>query len=192
MPGGGRRYPEASCPLRPPARCSEPWDWAFYSEKVRAGRYAFDEDQLRPYFEANRVLVDGVSTQPRGSMGSLQGAHRPAALSSRHAHLRGVRCRRLGDGPAHRRLVCASVQARGGAWANAYVSQSGLLGTRPVIGNHLNIPKPRRRAHADDLRRGEHGVPRVWAQPAPDLSAVRYPRFSGTSVPRDLWSSPRR
>ena len=36
------------------------WDWAFYSEKVRQARYAFDESQIRPYFELNHVLRDGV------------------------------------------------------------------------------------------------------------------------------------
>ena len=36
------------------------WDWAFYSEKVRQARYAFDEAQIKPYFELNHVLIDGV------------------------------------------------------------------------------------------------------------------------------------
>ena len=36
------------------------WDWAFYSEKVRQARYAFDESQIKPYFEINHVLLDGV------------------------------------------------------------------------------------------------------------------------------------
>ena len=36
------------------------WDWDFYSEKVRKAKYAFDESELRPYFELNHVLIDGV------------------------------------------------------------------------------------------------------------------------------------
>ena len=36
------------------------WDWAFYTEKVRAARFAFDESQLRPYFELDNVLANGV------------------------------------------------------------------------------------------------------------------------------------
>ena len=36
------------------------WDWDYYSEKVRRARYDFDEAQLKPYFELNRVLHDGV------------------------------------------------------------------------------------------------------------------------------------
>src|SRR5438045_6375181 len=36
------------------------WDWDFYSEKVRKARYAFDESELRPYYELNHVILDGV------------------------------------------------------------------------------------------------------------------------------------
>src|SRR5690606_3431084 len=36
------------------------WDWAYYAEKVRQDRYAFDESEVRPYFELNSVLVNGV------------------------------------------------------------------------------------------------------------------------------------
>ena len=38
----------------------EPWDWAYYSEKVRADKYSFDESQLKPYFEMKSVLENGV------------------------------------------------------------------------------------------------------------------------------------
>ena len=37
-----------------------PWDWDFYAEQVRAAKFSYDESQVRPYFEMNRVLVDGV------------------------------------------------------------------------------------------------------------------------------------
>jgi peptidyl-dipeptidase Dcp len=37
-----------------------PWDWSYYAEKVRKDRFDFDESQLRPYLEMNRVLKDGV------------------------------------------------------------------------------------------------------------------------------------
>ena len=38
--------------------------------------------------------------------------------------------------------VRAPVNKQGGAWMNSYVDQSELLGTKPVVANHLNIPKP--------------------------------------------------
>jgi peptidyl-dipeptidase Dcp len=80
---------------------------------------------------------------------------------------------------------------RGGAWANAYVAQSKLLDRKPVIANHLNIPKP------------PEGEPTLmtWDQVITAFhefghalhgmfSAITYPRFSGTSVPRDFVEFP--
>ena len=79
----------------------------------------------------------------------------------------------------------------GGAWANAYVPQSGLLGTKPVIANHLNIPKPPAGEPTlltldevttmfHEFGHALHGM----------FSNVKYPRFAGTSVPRDFVEYP--
>src|SRR5450830_1559336 len=38
----------------------EAWDWAYYSARVKRERYSVDEQALRPYFELDRVLQDGV------------------------------------------------------------------------------------------------------------------------------------
>jgi peptidyl-dipeptidase Dcp len=80
---------------------------------------------------------------------------------------------------------------RGGAWANAYVSQAKLMGTHPVIGNHLNIPKPPAgeptlltfeevRTMFHEFGHALHGM----------FSNVKYPRFAGTRVPRDFVEFP--
>jgi peptidyl-dipeptidase Dcp len=80
---------------------------------------------------------------------------------------------------------------QGGAWMNAYVPQSGLLGTQSVIGNHLNIPKPPKgeptlltvdevKTTFHEFGHALHGL----------LSDVKYPRFSGTNVPRDFVEYP--
>ncbi|HEY1534226.1 MAG TPA: M3 family metallopeptidase, partial [Polyangiaceae bacterium] len=120
----------------------EPWDWAFYSEQVRKARYAYDESETKPYFELNQVLQGGVfyaATQ-----------------------LYGVTFKELHDLPVYRPevrsfevfdadgsplgLFIADYYARdnknGGAWENQYLDQSRLFGTRAVVANHLNIPKP--------------------------------------------------
>ncbi len=47
-----------------PTFALEPWDWAFYTEKVRAAKYNFDESQLKPYFEMKNVLENGVFLPP--------------------------------------------------------------------------------------------------------------------------------
>src|SRR5437762_8039240 len=85
----------------------------------------------------------------------------------------------------------ARASKRGGAWMNAYVQQSDLFSTRPVVANHLNIPKPpageptllthdQVRTAFHEFGHALHGM----------FSAVKYPRFSGTSVPRDFVEYP--
>ncbi|MBK8476823.1 MAG: M3 family metallopeptidase [Opitutaceae bacterium] len=174
-----------------PGSLLEPWDWAFYSEKVRAGRYAFDEDQLRPYFEANRVLVDGVFYAATRLYGIT--FKERTDLPRYHPDTRTFEVCDV-DGSAMALLIVdwyARPSKRGGAWANAYVSQSGLLGTRPVIGNHLNIPKPAAGEPTlmtfDEVNTAFHEFGHNLHQ---IFSAVRYPRFSGTSVPRDFVEFP--
>ena len=118
------------------------WDWDFYAEKVRKARYAFDESQLKPYFELNHVLLDGVFY----AAGRLYGI----TFKERHdlpVYEPSVRVFDVFDKDGSPlALFIADYYARsnknGGAWANAYVPQSGLFGTKPVIANHLNIPKP--------------------------------------------------
>lgn len=174
-----------------PGAVLEPWDWAYYTEKVRAARYSFDEDELRPYFEADRVLVGGVfyaATQLYGITFKER-----TDLPRYHPDTRTFEVCDV-DGSAMALLIVdwyARPSKRGGAWANAYVSQSGLLGTRPVIGNHLNIPKPASGEPTlmtfDEVNTAFHEFGHNLHQ---IFSAVRYPRFSGTSVPRDFVEFP--
>jgi peptidyl-dipeptidase Dcp len=167
------------------------YDWDFYSERVRRARYAFDESQLRPYFELNHVLQDGV----------FYAAHRLYGLTFKERHdlpvyQPDVRVFEVFDADGQPLALFladyfARPAKRGGAWMSAYVSQSELLGTKPVVANHLNIPKPPAGEPAlltfDEVRtmfhefgHALHGV----------FSRVRYPRFSGTSVPRDFVEFP--
>jgi peptidyl-dipeptidase Dcp len=166
-------------------------DWDFYAEKVRRERYAFDETQLRPYYEIRRVLVDGVfyaATQLFGitfkERPDLKG-YTPDMYVFEVFNADGSPLALfLGD-------FYARPNKRGGAWANAYVPQDGLTGDRPVIGNHLNIPKPPEgeptlMTHDEvntmfhEFGHALHGM----------FSQVKYPRFAGTSVPRDFVEYP--
>ncbi len=174
-----------------PGAVLEPWDWAYYTEKVRAARYAFDEDQLRPYFEADRVLIDGVFYAATRLYGIT--FKERTDLPRYHPDTRTYEVFDV-DGSAMALLIVdwyARPSKRGGAWANAYVAQSGLLGTRPVIGNHLNIPKP---AAGEPTLMTFDEVNTAFHEFGHNLhalfSAVRYPRFSGTSVPRDFVEFP--
>ena len=119
-----------------------PWDWAFYAQKLRRQRYDFDETAVKPYFELNRVLKDGIFYAANQLYG--------ISFKERHdlpVYQPDVRVFDVIDADgSHLGLFIGDYYKRdnkqGGAWMNTYVPQSGLLGERPVAANHLNIPKP--------------------------------------------------
>jgi peptidyl-dipeptidase Dcp len=167
------------------------WDWDYYAEKVRQERYAFDEAEIKPYFELNHVLLDGVfyaATQLYG-----------ITFKERHdlpVYQPDVRVFDVYDKDGQPLAIFiadyyARPSKRGGAWMNEYVNQSQLLGMKPVVANHLNIPKPeagqptlltydQTRTMFHEFGHALHGM----------FSNVKYPRFSGTNVPRDFVEYP--
>jgi peptidyl-dipeptidase Dcp len=169
----------------------EAWDWAYWSDKLRKQRYDVDEAALRPYFELERVLHDGVFRAAREVYG-LTLAERPD-LPGYHPDVRVFEVFDAdGSGLG---LFLADFHARdtkrGGAWMNSLVRQSGLLGHRPVVVNNHNIAKPAPGAPTlltftqvdtlfHEFGHALHGL----------LSAVRYPYFSGTAVPSDFVEFP--
>lgn len=169
----------------------EPWDWAYYSARVRKEKFQVDEQAIRPYFALESVLNDGVfhaATQLYGIT-----FHEREDLEGYHPDVRVWEVRDedgtglglfLGD-------YYTRESKRGGAWMNSLVEQSSLLGTRPVVINNLNITKPApgqpTLLSLDEVRtvfhefgHALHGL----------FSSVTYPRFSGTSVPRDFVEYP--
>lgn len=169
----------------------QPWDWAFYSEKVRKARYAFDESELRPYLEMNRVLKDGVFYAATKLYG-LTFKER-SDLPRYHPDTQVFEVFNEDGSPLALFIVdwYARPSKRGGAWASAYVSQSHLRGTRPVIANHLNIPKPPEGEPTlltwDEVRTAFHEFGHALHGM---FSDVQFPRFAGTSVPRDFVEFP--
>ena len=167
------------------------WDWSYYTEKLRAQRFDFDASQLRPYFELNGVLENGVFHAATGLFG-LRFEERPE-LPVYQEDVRTWEVFEEDGTPLGLFLgdFYARPSKRGGAWMNAYVPQSGLLGTKPVVANHLNIPKPPEGEPTlltfdevitlfHEFGHALHGL----------FSEVRYPTFSGTSVPRDFVEYP--
>src|SRR3989440_885320 len=166
-------------------------DWDFYSEKVRKAKYDFDESQLRPYYELNHVLLDGVFF----AAGKLYGL----TFKERHdlpVYQPDVRVFDVFDKDGQQLAIFigdyyARPSKRGGAWMNAYVEQSGLFGFKPVVANHLNIPKPPAGEPTllthDEVRTAFHEFGHALHGM---FSNVKYPRFSGTSVPRDFVEYP--
>jgi peptidyl-dipeptidase Dcp len=166
-------------------------DWAFYTDKVRAQRFAFDENQLKPYFELDNVLINGV----------FYAANKLYGLSFKErkdlpVYNPDVRVFDVFDADGKQLAIfLADMYARsnkqGGAWMNEYVSQSSLLGTHSVVANHLNIPKPPAGEPTlltyDEVKTAFHEFGHALHGM---FSNVKYPRFSGTSVPRDFVEYP--
>ena len=165
-------------------------DWNYNAEKVRQAKYAFNEDELKPYYESTRVLEDGI----------FYAATRLYGITfKRRADLQGYSPDMTvyevfnEDGSPLALFLCdlyARPNKRGGAWMNAYVPQNGLTGTKPVVAIHLNVFKPESgptlMTHDEvntffhEFGHALHGM----------FSNVKYPKFAGTRVPRDFVEFP--
>ncbi len=167
------------------------WDWDFYAGKLRQQRYAFDEDQLKPYFELNSVIENGVFHAANKLYGLTFKERKD--LPVYHPDVRVWEVFDADGQPLALFLgdYYARSSKRGGAWMNAYVSQSGLRGTKPVVANHLNIPKPLSGQPTlltmDEVGTAFHEFGHALHGM---FSNVTYPRFSGTQVPRDFVEYP--
>ncbi|MBE7209919.1 MAG: M3 family metallopeptidase [Gluconacetobacter diazotrophicus] len=167
------------------------WDWDFYAEQVRRARYDLDEAQIKPYFELERVLVDGVFYAATRLFGLT--FQERFGLPVYHPDVRVFEIFDADGAPLALFLAdfYARPSKRGGAWMNAYVSQSTLLGEMPVIGNHQNLTKPPAGEPTllttDEVRTAFHEFGHALHGL---LSQVKYPRFSGTNVPRDFVEFP--
>ena len=166
-------------------------DWARYAEQVRKQRYAFDESQMRPYLEMQRVLEDGVFYAATRLYGIT--FKRRTDLPVYHPDVQVYEVFNA-DGSKLGLFLAdfyARPSKRGGAWMNNYVDQSQLLGTLPVVVNNLNVPKPPAgqptllsfdevNTMFHEFGHALHGL----------FSNVTYPMFSGTNVPRDFVEYP--
>ncbi|MCI0705069.1 MAG: M3 family metallopeptidase, partial [Planctomycetia bacterium] len=167
------------------------WDWAYYAEKVRQSEFNYDENQLKPYLEMNRVLTDGVFFAANKLYGLTFKERTDLPLYHPDTRVYDV----IDANGEQLAIFIADFYARpskrGGAWMNEYVSQSGLLGKKPVVANHLNIPKPAAGQPTlltwdevttmfHEFGHALHGM----------FSNVKYPYFSGTRVPRDFVEYP--
>ncbi len=169
----------------------EPWDWAYYAEKVRKSQGSLDEGQLRPYLELNRVLKDGVFFAATRLFGIE--FREKKDLPVYHPDVQVFEVLEA-DGELLALFVFdpyARPSKRGGAWMNEYVSQSDLLGEKPVVGNHLNVVKPPPGEPTlmtwDEVRTAFHEFGHALHGM---FSAVKYPYFAGTNVPRDFVEYP--
>jgi len=169
----------------------ESWDWGFYTEKVRLEKYNIDTSKMRPYFELERVLHDGVFFAANKLFG-VTFKERPD-LVTYHPEARAFEINNE-DGTKVGLFIgdfYTRDSKRGGAWMNNLVDQNFLFNQLPVVVNNLNIPKPpagkptlltydETTTLFHEFGHAIHGF----------LSQVKYPRVSGTSVQRDFVEFP--
>jgi peptidyl-dipeptidase Dcp len=169
----------------------ESWDWGFYTEKVRVEKYNIDTTKMRPYFELERVLHDGVFFAANKLFG-VSFKERPD-LVTYHPEARAFEINNE-DGTKVGLFIAdfyTRDSKRGGAWMNNLVDQNFLFNQLPVVVNNLNIPKPpvgqptlltfsETTTLFHEFGHAIHGF----------LSQVKYPRVSGTSVQRDFVEFP--
>jgi peptidyl-dipeptidase Dcp len=167
------------------------WDWQRYAEQLRKAEYALDDEQVKPYFELDHVLRDGV----------FFAANRLYGLTFKERHdlpvyQADVRVFEVFDADGKSfALFYADYFKRdnksGGAWMDSFVDQSGLLGQQPVVFNVCNFPKPAPGQPAlltfDSVRTMFH----EFGHALHGLSSrVKYPTIAGTNVPRDFVEFP--
>jgi peptidyl-dipeptidase Dcp len=169
----------------------QPSDWDFYAEQVRRAKYDLDEEQVKPYFELDNVLQNGVFYAANQLYGLTFKERKDLPVYSP-----GVLVFEVfnADGSSLALFYCDYFKRdnkQGGAWMNSLVGQSKLLGTKPVVSNVANfsMPAPGEPAliTADDVRtmfhEFGHALHGMFAN-------TEFPSLSGTSTARDFVEFP--
>ncbi|MGJ5590163.1 M3 family metallopeptidase [Micrococcus lylae] len=169
-----------------------PWDWPYLSAAYAREQFAVDAAALRPHFELDRVLTDGVFAAA-GALYGLSFAERPELAE--HMYRPGIRvwevcrddepiCLFVGD-------FFARATKSGGAWMHTVRDRADALGERPVVFNTMNVPAPAEGRPAlltldeattlfHEFGHALHGL----------LAQGQYASLTGTSVPRDTVEFP--
>jgi peptidyl-dipeptidase Dcp len=169
----------------------EPWDWDYYSKQVRKAKYDIDEAQVRPYFELNNVLQNGVFYAANQLYGITFKERKDIPV-----YQPDVRVFEVFDtnGKPLALFYCDYFKRdnkNGGAWMSNLVDQSKLLGTLPVVYNVANFSKPApgqpalisfsdATAMFHEFGHALHGM----------FADTKYPSLSGASVARDFVEFP--
>ncbi len=166
-------------------------DWAFYSEKVRRAKYDVDESAMRPYFESERVMRDGVFFAATKLYGiTFTERH---DIPAYHPDVRVFEVTNEDGTPVglYTLDLYTRDSKRGGAWMNSLISQSTLLDHPVIVTNNLNVPKPAAgeptlltydevTTFFHEFGHALHGL----------FARVTYPKFAGTNTFRDFVEFP--
>jgi peptidyl-dipeptidase Dcp len=169
----------------------EPWDWNFYAEQVRRAKYDLNDAEVKPYFELNNVLENGV----------FYAAHQLYGISFKErkdipVYQPDVRVFEVSDvdGKPLALFYCDYFKRdnkNGGAWMDVLVNQSKLLGMLPVVYNVANLPKP---APGEPALISFTDVTTMFHEFGHALNGMfantEYPSLSGTATARDFVEFP--
>lgn len=166
----------------------QPWDWQFYAEQVRRAQFALDEEQIKPYFEMDRVLREGVFFAAERLYGLTFRERRDIPV-----YHPDVRVFEVFDADTSLGLFYADYYKRdnkqGGAWSSGFVGRSSFFGTRPVVTNTCNFTRPGEGQPAlltwDNVTTLFHEFGHALSS---FLNATPYPRLGG--MPRDFVEVP--
>jgi len=169
----------------------QPWDWEFYAEQVRKAKYDLDESQIKPYFEIDSVLKNGVFYAANQLYGLTFKERKDLPVYNKDVRVFEVFDK---DGSSLALFYCDYFKRdnkNGGAWMDNLVGQSKLLGTKPVIYNICNFTKPAEGQPAlisfDDVttmfHEFGHGLHGMFAD-------QQYLSLSGTATARDFVEFP--
>ncbi|MGA9529636.1 MAG: peptidyl-dipeptidase Dcp [Terriglobales bacterium] len=169
----------------------QPWDWDFYAEQVRKAKYDLDEDAIKPYFELNNVLENGVFYAATQLYGITFRERTDIPVYQPDVRVFEVID---ADGKPLALWYCDYFKRdnkNGGAWMDVFVNQSKLLGTLPVVFNVANFSKP---APGQPALISFRDVTTMFHEFGHALHGMFgdtvYPSLSGTQVPRDFVEFP--
>jgi peptidyl-dipeptidase Dcp len=169
----------------------QPWDWNLYAEQVRKARYDLDESQVKPYFELDNVLRNGVFYAANQLYGLTFEERKDIPVYNPDVRVFEV----FDEGHKPLALFYCDYFKRdnkqGGAWMSNFVGQSKLLGTLPVVYNVANFSKP---APGQPALISFTDVTTMFHEFGHALHGMfadsKYPSLSGTDVPRDFVEFP--
>jgi peptidyl-dipeptidase Dcp len=169
----------------------QPWDWDFYSEQVRKAKYDLNEAEVKPYFELNNVLENGVFYAATQLYGITFKERKDIPVY--HPDIRVFEVSNA-EGKPLALFYCDYFKRdnkNGGAWMDSLVNQSKLLGTLPVVFNVANLPKP---APGEPALITYSDVTTMFHEFGHALHGMfantEYPSLSGTSTAADFVEFP--
>ncbi|HEX4057165.1 MAG TPA: M3 family metallopeptidase [Galbitalea sp.] len=167
------------------------WDWDLYAEKVRKAKFDVDTSEMRPYFEAEAVLRDGVFFAANKVYGIV--CTERTDLVTYHPDVRAFEVKDADGTPVGLFLydLYTRDSKRGGAWMNPLISQNELLEYPTTVVNNHNVPKPAAGEPTLLTYDEVHTLFHEFGHALHGLFAhVTYPKFAGTNVFRDFVEFP--